>query len=220
MPKLLSDSAGSTITDEDERNIERVLSFWFQERQLTAPQVDARMDVWFSDDPEFDAEIRDSFGGAVDLASAGQLSHWAQSSRGRLALIILIDQFRRNIFRNTPKAFAADKLALKLCVEGAMAKADAPLSPIERVFFYMPLQHAESRKVQSKSARIFRRLAEVVSPTYRQTFDAFADFADLHNDIVQQFGRFPHRNSILGRQNTAEEEEYLSGDSPSFGQDG
>lgn len=220
MPDLLSESAGSTITDEDERNIERVLSFWFQERQLTAPQVDARMETWFSEDPAFDAEIANNFGGLVDLASAGQLNHWAQSSRGRLALIILLDQFRRNIYRNTADAFAADKLALKFCVEGAMAKADAPLSPIERVFFYMPLQHAESRKVQAKSARIFRRLAEVVSPTYRETFAAFADFAELHNDIIQQFGRFPHRNSILGRENTAEEQDYLSGDNPSFGQDG
>ena len=220
MPKLLSESLGSTLTDEDEQTIDRILSFWFQERQLTAPQLDARMEAWFNEDPAFDEEIRETFGGHVDQASAGELGHWAQSSRGRLALIILLDQFRRNIYRNTAAAFSADRIALKLCVEGAIAKADAPLSPIERVFFYMPLQHAESRKVQAKSARIFRRLAEVVSPTYRETFEAFADFAELHNDIVQQFGRFPHRNSILGRDNTQEEDDYLSGDAPSFGQEG
>jgi uncharacterized protein (DUF924 family) len=137
---------------------------------------------------------------------------------GRLALILLLDQFRRNIYRNTPDAYAMDRAALKLCVEGAMAKMDKGLKPIEKVFFYMPLQHAESRKVQRKSSELYRMLAKSVSQTYRETFNTIAQFADLHHDIVERFGRFPHRNKILNRKNSLEEDEYLSGDVPTFGQ--
>jgi uncharacterized protein (DUF924 family) len=108
-----------------------------------------------------------------------------------------------------------DKAALKLCVEGAMEKADKGLTPIERVFFYMPLQHAESRKVQQKSCDIYNKLAEAVSPTYKETFETVAQFAELHRDIIERFGRFPHRNALLNRRNTADEEEFLSADSHS-----
>ena len=111
-----------------------------------------------------------------------------------------------------------DRAALKLCVEGAMEKKDRSLEPIHRVFFYMPLQHAESRRVQAKSCEIYRRLAEAVSPTYKETFETVAQFAELHSDIVEQFGRFPHRNKMLKRKNSPEEEEYLAGDGPGFGQ--
>jgi uncharacterized protein (DUF924 family) len=216
--KLLSESGGGTITDEDEQRINAILSFWFKEQELTAPQIDRRMDTWFGEDPAFDKEIEDRFAGDIEMASQGQLDHWASEPLGRLALIILIDQFRRNIHRNTAKAFSMDKLALKLCVEGAMEKKDKGLTPIQRAFFYMPLQHAESVKVQAKSVELFTRLAESVSPTYRETFETIAQFAELHKDIIDQFGRFPHRNQLLGRDNTPEEDEYLAGDSPDFGQ--
>lgn len=216
--KLLSESMDATITDDDQVRIDAILAFWFKEHELTAPQIDGRMDVWFGDDPVFDEEIAREFAADVDAASEGRLNHWANKPAGRLALILLLDQFRRNIHRNTADAFAMDKAALKLCVEGAMEKKDKGLTPIQRAFFYMPLQHAESAKVQKKSCELYRRLAEVVSPTYRETFETMAQFAELHHDIVDQFGRFPHRNKLLNRANTPEEEEYLSGDSPSFGQ--
>ena len=218
--KLLSESMDATITDLDQARIDAVISFWFQDKELTAPQIDGRMDVWFGEDPVFDQEIESQFVTDVDQASAGQLDHWAHTPRGRLALIILLDQFRRNIYRGTPGAYAEDKRALKLCVEGAMEKKDKGLPAIQRVFFYMPLQHAESRKVQAKSIAIYNRLAEAVSPTYAETFLTIAQFAELHRDIVEQFGRFPHRNALLNRPNTPEEEEYLAADAPSFGQDG
>lgn len=216
--KLLSDTKDGGITDDDEQRIDEILAFWFKEQELTAPQIDRRMDTWFGEDPLFDHEIDKEFGADVEMACAGQLNRWADEPRGRLALIILIDQFRRNIHRNTAKAFSMDKLALKLCVEGAMQKKDKGLTPIQKVFFYMPLQHAESTKVQAKSVELFARLAESVSPTYRETFQTIAQFAELHRDIIDQFGRFPHRNKLLGRENTAEEDEYLAGDSPDFGQ--
>ena len=216
--KLLSESMDATITDDDHVRIERILSFWFKEHELTAPQIDGRMDTWFGEDPVFDQEIKENFLRDVEDASEGRIDYWAHQPRGRLALIILLDQFRRNIYRGTAEAFAKDKAALKLCVEGAMQKKDKGLTPIQRVFFYMPLQHAESRKVQAKSVEIFQRLANAVSPTYRETFETVAHFAELHRDIIEQFGRFPHRNKVLKRQNTPEEEQYLAGDSLSFGQ--
>ena len=216
--KLLSESKGATITDDDHARIEKILSFWFKEQELSAPQIDRRMDIWFGEDPVFDHEIEKEFSDDIELASAGKLDHWAAEPRGRLALILLIDQFRRNIYRNTARAFSKDKLALKLCVEGAVEKKDKGLSPIQKVFFYMPLQHAESAKVQAKAVDLFQRLADSVSPTYQETFLTVAQFAELHKDIIDRFGRFPHRNKLLGRDNTPEEDEYLAGDSPDFGQ--
>jgi len=144
--KLLSESTSATITDDDKIRIDTVLAFWFREPQLTAPKIDDRMDIWFGEDAIFDEEIAREFSDEVDLASEGKLDHWAHKPMGRLALIILLDQFRRNIYRNKAKAFSHDKAALKLCVEGAIQKKDRGLTPIQRVFFYMPLQHASRKK--------------------------------------------------------------------------
>lgn len=208
----VSETTDTAIADDDQARIDAILSFWFKEHELSAPQIDRRMDIWFGEDPIFDHEIEKDFSADVDKASDGELDHWARDPRGRLALIILLDQFRRSIYRNTTSAFEKDPAALKLCVEGAMEGEDKGLSPIQRVFFYMPLQHAESRKVQAKSVELFARLAEAVSPTLRETFMTVAQFAELHRDIVERFGRFPHRNKMLNRKNTAEENEYLGDD--------
>ncbi|TDJ40958.1 MAG: DUF924 domain-containing protein [Gammaproteobacteria bacterium] len=216
--KLLSETNGATMTDDDQARIDAILLFWFKEQELSGPQIDRRMDIWFGTDPVLDHEIEKEFGDDVAAASEGRLDHWAEDPHGRLALILLIDQFRRNIYRNSAEAFSMDKLALKLCVEGAMEKKDIGLTPLQRIFFYMPLQHAESRKVQEKSVNLYNRLAEAVSPTYRETLLTIAQFAELHRDIIDQFGRFPHRNKLLNRDNTAEEDEYLATDSPDFGQ--
>jgi uncharacterized protein (DUF924 family) len=198
--------------------IRRILDFWFAAAELDAPQIDSRMDRWFSADPALDQRIREEFSDLVEDALRGRLDHWAATIEGRLALILLLDQFCRNIHRGTAQAFAGDRRALKLCVEGAMSNAYRSLPAIQRVFFFMPLQHAESPGVQDKSVRIFNALAEGVSDTLRETFLTFAQFAELHRDIVEQFGRFPHRNRSLGRRNTPEEETYLSAEGPSFGQ--
>ena len=216
--KLLSESRGATITDEDQARIDAILAFWFKEQALSAPQIDHRMDIWFGEDPAFDHEIQENFAIDVDRASESRLDHWANEPRGRLALILLLDQFRRNIYRGSAKAFEKDNTALKLCVEGAMQKKDRGLTAIQRAFFYMPLQHAESRKVQAKSVDLYNKLAEAVSPTFQETFLTIAQFAELHRDIIDQFGRFPHRNALLGRDNTPEEDQYLAGDAPDFGQ--
>jgi len=198
--------------------IGQILEFWFSARELDAPQIDSRMERWFGSDPALDQQIRDEFGPLVEEALAGRHEDWAATAEGRLALILLLDQFCRNIFRGTARAFAGDRRALKLCVEGSMDNKYGVLSPVQRVFFFMPLQHAESIGVQEKSVRIYTALAESVSGTLRETFLTFAQFAELHRDIIARFGRFPHRNRLLGRANTPEEDAYLAADAPSFGQ--
>lgn len=198
--------------------IQRVLDFWFSATELDAPQIDSRMERWFSSDPALDQRIREEFGELVEQALQGKLDHWAQTTEGRLALILLLDQFCRNIHRGSARAFAGDKRALRFCVEGSMNNDYRSLPAIQRVFFFMPLQHAESTAVQDKSVRIYNALAEGVSETQRETFLTFAQFAELHRDIVEQFGRFPHRNRHLGRSNTPEEDAFLAAEGPRFGQ--
>jgi uncharacterized protein (DUF924 family) len=176
------------------------------------------MDRWFTTDPVTDAVIRTEFGSLVEKASKGLLNNWAATPEGRLALILLLDQFRRHIYRGTRQAFSRDPLALKLCVEGAMKGEYRTLTPFQQAFFFMPLQHAESLKIQERSAKIYTGLVNGVSETLKATFATFAQFAELHRDIIESFGRFPHRNRILGRPNTSEEAEYLESGGPAFGQ--
>lgn len=209
---------GADGTEPAEQAIRRILDFWFSAAELDSPQIDSRMERWFSADPALDARIRERFGDLVDAALGGELDHWAATAEGRLALILLLDQFCRHIYRGTAQAFAGDKRALKLCVEGSMSNVFKALPPIQRVFFFMPLQHAESAAVQEKSARIFNALADGVSETLRETFLTFAQFAELHRDIIARFGRFPHRNRLLNRRNTPEEDAFLDADAPRFGQ--
>ncbi len=201
-----------------DENIRRILDFWFSSAELDAPQIDSRMERWFGSDPALDAQIRTEFGPLVEQALAGKLDGWAATAEGRLALILLLDQFCRNIYRGSAQAFAGDKRALKLCIEGSMGNEYRTLSAVQRVFFFMPLQHAESAGVQEKSVRIYEALAESVTGTLHETFLTFAQFAELHRDIIERFGRFPHRNRHLGRANTPEEDAYLAADAPSFGQ--
>jgi uncharacterized protein (DUF924 family) len=201
-----------------ETEIQRVLDFWFSGGELDSPGVDSRMDRWFGNSEVLDREIREGFGGLVEQATNGELDHWAGSPEGRLALIILLDQFRRNIYRGDKEAFLKDEVALALCNDGIKANMHEQLTPEQRLFFFMPMQHCESLDVQKKAVDIFHELAESVTETMRESFVTSAQFAELHHDIVEQFGRFPHRNRILGRENTVEEESYLTGDASSFGQ--
>ena len=203
----------------NESDIQRVLDFWFTGCARDAPNIDARMDRWFGSDPELDARIARDFGPLFDQAASGRLDDWATTPRGRLALIIVLDQFSRNLFRGQAAAFAQDRKALRLCVDGTVDGVYRALSPEEQLFFFMPLQHAESLKIQEKSVSVYQALAGRVSETLRETFNTAAQFAELHRDIIAEFGRFPHRNKVLGRENTPAEDEYLSGEAPTFGQD-
>jgi uncharacterized protein (DUF924 family) len=198
--------------------IQQIHDFWFSDRELDSPQLDSRMDRWFGASDELDEQIRSEFGELIERATAGQLDDWTSTPQGRLALIILLDQFTRNIHRGTAQAFLHDKKALKLAIEGTMAGDYKKLNAVERMFFFMPLQHAESLNIQEKSVSVFQALANTVPGTLHETFLTAAQFAELHRDIVAKFGRFPHRNAVLGRPNSNAETTYLSDNNPTFGQ--
>ena len=202
----------------NEESITEVLDFWFASREPDAAGIDSRMELWFGTDESVDQELSERFGELLQSAGKGELDDWAATPTGRLALILLLDQYSRNINRGSAAAFEYDRKALGLCVEGVNQGAHKQLDPFQQAFLFMPLQHAESMKVQEKSVEVFQALAQSVPETLRETFDNMAHYAELHRDIVKQFGRFPHRNKLLGRDNTAEEESYLSGDAPVFGQ--
>jgi uncharacterized protein (DUF924 family) len=152
----------------------------------------------------------------MDTAAAGKLDDWAQHARGRLALILLFDQFPRNMYRDTPRAFACDPLARRLALDGIAAGADRSLRAIERVFFYLPLEHSESVELQERSVTLFTALAAGVPGADRKTFAGYLDFAVRHRDVIHRFGRFPHRNHILDRDSTPEETAFLKQPGSSF----
>src|SRR5580658_8894646 len=190
-----------------------VLLFWFGPRPYTAASVQQHSRLWFGAPevvPQTDELIRERFGGTMLAAENGELAGWDSSPRRRLALIVLLDQFSRHFYRGTARAFAQDHQALSLSVSGMLYGADAALDPLERIFFYMPLQHAESLDVQDESVAAFRRLLDEAPGELQATFrDALADAVE-HRDIIARFGRFPGRNAALERKNTAEEAEWLA----------
>lgn len=167
---------------------------------------------------ERDEEIRHGFGGDVERATRGELDGWAATPGGRLALILLLDQFSRNIYRGTARAFAGDARALALVRDGMRSGAYESLSSLQRLFFYMPLQHAEDPAVQEESVRRIAALARDAPAPVQPMLESCVPYAIAHRDIVRRFGRFPHRNAILGRASTPEESAYLAADAPDFGQ--
>ncbi len=173
----------------------------------------------FKTDTQFDAAIRQRFEPTMDAAAASSLEDWAGAPRGRLALILLLDQFPRNVYRGTAAAFAHDPKALDLSVSGIVAGLDRHLEPLERLFFYMPLQHAESIREQELSVAQFEELAQSVEAgLLTDTLAHSADHARQHRDIIAEFGRFPHRNALLGRSSTDAEIRYLELGGATFGQ--
>lgn len=197
---------------------EDVLDFWFADATSSAEAIERRNRVWFRGGPEFDRECTERFATTLAAAARGELNHWKESPRGRLALIVLLDQFSRNVYRGTAAAFAQDDRALAACREGIDIGHDKDLAPIERRFFYMPLEHAEDRDVQVQAIRQFEALADEAPQELRKLLDAGVCHARQHKDIVDTFQRFPHRNAVLGRENTPAEEAYLADDAPRFGQ--
>lgn len=170
-----------------------VLEFWFEQTQ--PPQ-------WFQVNPDFDRQILERYADAYDLAARGVYDDWKNSSDGCLALVLLLDQFPRNMFRGTAKAFATDPKALVIA-KYALAKGfDQVLPPIKRRFLYLPFEHSENLNDQRKCVELFEKMKKDDPLGY--------DYALRHLKVIEQYGRFPHRNSILSRMNTPEEEEYLA----------
>lgn len=178
-----------------------VIDFWFAEEN--APH-------WYVKDAALDSEIRRRFGAMVEAASAGQLDDWAQTPTGWLALLILLDQFTRNLYRNDARAWAQDVNAQRLALSGIASGDDRRLTAQQRVFAYMPLEHAENIELQNRVVGLFERLRDEQPADRREHFDEYVTYARRHRDVIERFGRFPHRNALLGRASSDEEKIYLA----------
>lgn len=189
---------------------EAILDFWFGTSEPGFEELEQRISLWFEAGPEVDADIASRFGGALQEARRGGLEAWKAAARGRLALIILLDQFSRNLHRGGEAAFASDGEALRLCLEGIELGLDTELSIVQRAFFYMPLQHAEIASAQEKSVQVFEALEATCSEAIRPHMHRFLVSARSHRDIVAKYGRFPHRNQALGRVCSDAEKEFLT----------
>lgn len=189
--------------------VDAILHYWFGRVEETVLPSSNRNRIWFSGSAEVDNEIREKFGADLDKAILGEYEHWDERPRSSLALILLLDQFSRNIHRGTPMAFTQDQKALDVCVRGIERQFDHEISLIERAFYYMPFMHSENRDMQTTSVRAFKMLVDLSFPESRPTFESFHEFAVKHYELIEKFGRYPHRNHILGRESTEEEREYL-----------
>ncbi|MES2258809.1 MAG: DUF924 family protein [Pseudomonadota bacterium] len=180
-----------------------VLDFWFL--PIGVRGHNTQRPEWFRKDPQFDQRIRSQFGELVEQALAGGLRHWDdEGTQGTLARIVVLDQMTRNIYRDTPQAFAGDALALEAALALDNAGSNQTLPPVQRLFSYLPFEHAENLAMQQRSLDLFEMLK-----TSATGFDGTYDYARRHYDVIRRFGRFPHRNVILGRESTADEREYL-----------
>ncbi len=167
-----------------------ILTFWFN---------DIDSSKWWVKDSDFDQLIFDKFSGIHAQANHCELYEWRNTAKGRLAEIIILDQFSRNMYRDTPQSFASDSLALALSQEAIAVNADGELSEIERSFLYMPFMHSESKRIHEVAVQLYKN----------NGIQSNFDFEIKHKEIIDQFGRYPHRNAILGRQSTDEEIEFL-----------
>ena len=186
-----------------------VLDFWFGPPGSNTEIAGRQGRLWFGKSLENDQAVIARFAGTLVAAAAGELDHWSATPRGRLALVIVLDQFPHHIHRDQPLAFATDPQALALSLAALEAGEEGALSRIERVFLYLPLEHAESLALQERAASLFHTLAHEAADDERALFDNYLDYAVKHRDVVARFGRFPHRNAILGRASTPEEVEFL-----------
>ncbi len=186
--------------------IDEIHQYWFGELDEAGMADPARHKLWFQSTPADDARCHARFVDQVEAAVAGDLEDWADSDHGLIALVLLLDQFTRTIYRGTPQAFAGDARAQALAQHCIAHGHHQRLPAIHQVFLYMPLEHSENLELQEECVSLFTELAAVTG------LPALADytrFAVAHHDVIARFGRFPHRNAILGRESSAEELEYL-----------
>lgn len=196
--------------------IDDVLDFWFGPGGKSDAAARERLELWFGGSEETDRLIRERFAADLERAAAGGYDTWVEGPRGALALIILLDQFPRNIHRGSPRAYACDERSLALCLSGMARRFPRCLSVVERAFFFLPLEHAEDLRMQNRSVRAFEELLNEAPPASKKLCAGFLDYAVRHREIIERFGRFPHRNAVLGRPSTPEEEAFLREPGSSF----
>ncbi|MGG6297289.1 DUF924 family protein [Leptolyngbya sp. AN02str] len=191
--------------------IHDILLFWFGDANTEESHYEQRRKLWFRKQDETDDGIRQRFLSTYDQATSGALDGWATTPEGALALILVLDQFPRNMFRDTAQAFATDAKALAIAKQAISQGFDQQLAPIQRIFLYLPLEHSEDVQDQFQSVVLFRTLHQA-APELTDVYD----YALRHREVIAQFGRFPHRNRILGRTSTPEEIEFLKQPGSSF----
>lgn len=196
---------------------QNVLDFWLGDGLALGWPSDDRNKLWWGGGHDADTQIANRFGDSVREALAGGLQPWEMPETNRLALVIVLDQFTRNVFRGQAQAFAGDARAQCLVRQALDINLDRKLPWVGRVFLYMPLMHAEKETLQNECVRQFRLLRDEVPEALRERIDGNLRFAEQHRNIIAQFGRFPHRNQALGRTSTPEETEFLK-NGPRFGQ--
>jgi len=190
--------------------VDEILSFWFGTPRDDEEYYNTWHKRWFTSDPHFDLIVREYFLNDYHLAATRALMDWQNTARSGLALVLLCDQFPRNMFRNDPRAFTTDPLARAVATHLTQVGLDRQLLPVERSFIYMPFMHSEALQDQQHSVTLFRRLAE------EREFLNSVPYALKHQEIIKRFGRFPHRNATLGRLSTPEEVEFLKQPGSSF----
>ena len=189
-----------------------VIDYWIGEASASPDAAGEKHKLWFGKSKETDAEIRERFGALLEtLSDLPSAEDWAsRGPRERLAVIIVLDQFSRNLFRGEARAFHQDDLALLLCKDGIALGQDKGLSEAERIFFYLPLEHSEAPEDQVASVAKFAELAADSREGFRGLTESTLKYAHAHKDVIDRFGRFPHRNAALGRESTDEEKEWLA----------
>ncbi len=195
-----------------------IITFWLGPALQSLGLALARKEWWYRGGPAVDEEIRARFGPEVDLACNGGLAEWEGTPEGAFGLILLLDQFTRNLFRGTPDAWRGDPRAFRV-VNGAIAAGlDRALHPVERIWLYHPFHHSESPTEQDRGLGLLNALREEAAAEWKPYVDQSIQGWTRHRNIVAEYGRFPHRNAILGRSNTPAEEEFLAGGVENFGQ--
>ncbi|MBK5509825.1 MULTISPECIES: DUF924 family protein [unclassified Pseudomonas] len=193
-----------------------LLEWWFGSSESPDDVAADKGKLWFGKRDSQDLEAQTRFGDWVEQALAGGLTDWAQRPEGWLALVLLLDQLPRMIFRDTPKSFSGDLRAQALVAQGIAADFDRQLRPIQRVFIYLVFEHCENLAVQSEAVSRFIELVAQQPEADRTVFADNLDYAERHQKVIARFGRFPHRNAVLGRESTAEELAFLSGPGSRF----
>ena len=186
-----------------------LLEWWFGHSESSKEVAAAKGGLWFGKHDSQDLEAQTRFGDWVEQALAGGLTDWAQRPEGWLALVLLLDQLPRMIFRETPKSFSGDLRAQALVAQGIAADFDRQLKPIQRVFIYLVFEHCENLAVQNEAVSRFIELVAEQPEAERAVFADNLDYAERHQKVIARFGRFPHRNAVLGRESTAEELVFL-----------
>lgn len=195
---------------------ESILAFWFGHNDDDATTAQAQGKLWWSKNDHTDQEIHRRFESSTEAMGRGELDDWAATPHGLLAMVLLVDQFPRNMYRNLPESFAFDTLALRWALHALERGMDNHLRLIERVFLYLPLEHSESLADQQRAVFLFEQLLRDVPAAQKEVFAGFLDYAIRHRDVIARFGRFPHRNRILGRESTPEEVAFLKEPGSSF----